>query len=44
VAIARKRPASVDDLAKVNRVGQSKLKRYRADVLKMVRAFATNAR
>jgi ATP-dependent DNA helicase RecQ len=37
-AIARERPASVDDLAKVNGVGQSKLKRYGAGVLKVVRA------
>ena len=37
-AIARKRPASLDDLAKVSGVGQSKLKRYGADVLKVVRA------
>ena len=37
-AIARERPASLDDLAKVSGVGQSKLKRYGADVLKVVRA------
>jgi ATP-dependent DNA helicase RecQ len=37
-AIARKRPASADELAKVSGVGQSKLKRYGADVLKVVRA------
>jgi superfamily II DNA helicase RecQ len=37
-AIARERPASLDDLAKVSGVGQSKLKRYGADVLKLVRA------
>jgi ATP-dependent DNA helicase RecQ len=36
-AIARKRPASLDDLSKVSGVGQSKLKRYGADVLKVVR-------
>src|SRR5262249_26664095 len=33
-----RRPASPDDLAKVSGVGQSKLKRYGADVLKVVRA------
>jgi len=38
LAIARERPASPDDLAKVSGVGQSKLKRYGADVLKVVRA------
>jgi ATP-dependent DNA helicase RecQ len=38
LAIARERPASPDDLAKVSGVGQSKLKRYAADVLKVVRA------
>ena len=37
-AIARKRPASLDDLSKVSGVGQSKLKRYGADVLQVVRA------
>jgi ATP-dependent DNA helicase RecQ len=37
-AITRERPASLDDLAKVSGVGQSKLKRYGADVLKVVRA------
>src|SRR5262249_22442702 len=37
-AIARMRPASLDGLAKVSGVGQSKLKRYGADVLKVVRA------
>src|SRR6516165_9571904 len=37
-AIARERPASPDDLAKLSGVGQSKLKRYGADVLKVVRA------
>lgn len=36
-AIARERPASMDALAKVSGVGQSKLKRYGADVLKIVR-------
>ena len=36
-AIARERPASAEALAKVSGVGQSKLKRYGADVLKMVR-------
>ena len=36
-AIARNRPASLDDLAEVSGVGQSKLKRYGADVLKVVR-------
>jgi len=34
-AIARERPASPDDLAKISGVGQSKLKRYGADVLKV---------
>jgi ATP-dependent DNA helicase RecQ len=37
-AIARERPASADELAKVSGVGQSKLKRYGADVLKVMRA------
>jgi superfamily II DNA helicase RecQ len=37
-AIARERPASADELAKVSGVGQGKLKRYGADVLKVVRA------
>src|SRR5262245_19343945 len=37
-AIARERPAGLDELAKVSGVGQSKLKRYGADVLKVVRA------
>ena len=37
-AIARERPASAGELAKVSGVGQSKLKRYGADVLKVVRA------
>jgi hypothetical protein len=32
------RPASLDDLSKVSGVGQSKLKRYGADVLEVVRA------
>src|SRR5206468_444997 len=36
-AIARQRPASLDALAKISGVGQSKLKRYGADVLKVVR-------
>jgi ATP-dependent DNA helicase RecQ len=36
-AIARERPGSTDALAKVSGVGQSKLKRYGAEVLKMVR-------
>ena len=36
-AIARERPGSADELAKVSGVGQSKLKRYGADVLKVVR-------
>ncbi|NJO21823.1 MAG: hypothetical protein HC868_01350 [Sphingomonadales bacterium] len=36
-AIARERPGSTDALAKVSGVGQSKLKRYGAEVLKIVR-------
>jgi ATP-dependent DNA helicase RecQ len=36
-AIARERPGSTDALAKVSGVGQSKLKRYGAEVLKVVR-------
>ena len=36
-AIARERPRTPDALAKVSGVGQSKLKRYGADVLKIVR-------
>jgi ATP-dependent DNA helicase RecQ len=35
-AIARQRPASLDALAQVSGVGQTKLKRYGADVLKVV--------
>ena len=35
-AIARQRPATADALAKVSGVGQTKLKRYGADVLKLV--------
>ena len=37
-AIARERPASTDALAKISGVGQSKLKRYGDDVLKVVQA------
>ena len=36
-AIARQRPADVEALAKVSGVGQSKLKRYGEDVLRVVR-------
>ena len=36
-AIARQRPANLDALAKISGVGQSKLKRYGEDVLKVVR-------
>ena len=36
-AIARQRPASLDALAKISGVGQSKLKRYGEDVLRTVR-------
>jgi len=36
-AIARQRPANLDALANVSGVGQSKLKRYGADVLRLVR-------
>jgi ATP-dependent DNA helicase RecQ len=36
-AIARERPATVESLGKVSGVGQSKLKRYGADVLDIVR-------
>jgi ATP-dependent DNA helicase RecQ len=44
-AIARMRPAGLDDLSKVSGVGQSKLKRYGADVLQVVRANSvTHAR
>jgi ATP-dependent DNA helicase RecQ len=39
-AIARERPGSLDALAKVSGVGQSKLKRYGAAVLEIVRAHA----
>jgi len=35
-AAAPRRPASLDDVAKVSGVGQSKLKRYGADMLKVV--------
>jgi ATP-dependent DNA helicase RecQ len=38
MAIARERPASTDALAKISGVGQSKLKRYGDEVLKVVRA------
>jgi ATP-dependent DNA helicase RecQ len=37
-AIARERPGSVADLARISGVGQSKLERYGADVLEVVRA------
>jgi ATP-dependent DNA helicase RecQ len=36
VAIARRRPASADALAKINGVGRTKLERYGADVLRVV--------
>jgi len=36
-AIARERPQSLDALAKISGVGQSKLKRYGEDVLRVVR-------
>ena len=36
-AIARLRPASADALAKVSGVGQTKLERYGAEVLQIVR-------
>ena len=36
-AIARERPKSLDALAKISGVGQSKLKRYGEDVLRIVR-------
>ena len=36
-AIARQRPADLDALAKISGVGVSKLKRYGADVLQVVR-------
>jgi ATP-dependent DNA helicase RecQ len=36
-AIARRRPASADALAKINGVGLAKLERYGADVLRLVR-------
>ena len=36
-AIARQRPAGADALAKVSGVGQKKLERYGADVLRIVR-------
>src|SRR5262249_18440976 len=38
LATPRERPASLDDLAKVSGVGQNKLNRYGADVLRVVRA------
>jgi ATP-dependent DNA helicase RecQ len=34
--IARQRPASADALAKISGVGQTKIERYGADVLKLV--------
>ena len=37
-AIARDRPTSIDALARISGVGQSKLTRYGADVLEVVRA------
>ena len=39
-AIARQRPANLEALGKVSGVGQSKLKRYGADVLRIVRENA----
>jgi ATP-dependent DNA helicase RecQ len=39
-AVARQRPANADALAKISGVGQSKLLRYGADVLKLVRESA----
>ena len=35
-AIARRRPATADELAKISGVGQAKLERYGADVLRVV--------
>ncbi len=35
-AIARRRPANADELAEVSGVGQAKLERYGADVLRVV--------
>ncbi len=35
-AIARRRPTSADTLAKISGVGQAKLERYGADVLRVV--------
>jgi ATP-dependent DNA helicase RecQ len=35
-AIARRRPTTVDTLAKISGVGQAKLERYGADVLRVV--------
>jgi len=43
-AIARERPASPEALANVSGVGQSKLKRYGADVLKVVRDTTSDGR
>ena len=43
-AIARQRPAACDALAKVSGVGQSKLKRYGAAVLKVVRETTSDSR
>jgi ATP-dependent DNA helicase RecQ len=43
-AIARERPASPEALASVSGVGQSKLKRYGADVLKVVREATSDSR
>jgi ATP-dependent DNA helicase RecQ len=36
-AIAHQRPANADALARISGVGQSKLQRYGADVLRLVR-------
>ena len=43
-AIARERPGGLEALAKVSGVGQSKLKRYGADVLRVVRDASPPAR
>jgi len=41
-AIARQRPADADALGKISGVGQSKLQRYGADVLQLVRGSASD--
>ena len=43
-AIARERPTTAEALSKVSGVGQSKLKRYGTDVLRVVRESTSDSR